>query len=73
MSALLPEVMPFGKHRGERIDTLRTPYLLWLVSQDTLRKNFPALASVMLAELRHRFTQGDRVEVELLPDYCDLA
>lgn len=67
------EVMTFGKYRGERIDALRTAYLLWWVSQDSLRKNYPAFAGAMLSVLRNRFHQGDQVEEELLPDFCDLA
>lgn len=65
--------MPCGKHKGQPIATLPSVRLLWWVSQDGLRARWPDTVHAMLAELRQRFTQGERVEDELLPDYCDLA
>lgn len=63
--------MPCGKFQGQPIADMRSCFLLWWVSQDGLRELYPATVRAMLAELRHRFTQGERIEDELLP--CDLA
>lgn len=65
--------MPIGKFAGQRISDMRTTLLLWWSSQDTLRQNYPDTVHAILAELRRRFAQGERIEGELLPDYCDLA
>jgi uncharacterized protein (DUF3820 family) len=63
--------MPCGKFQGQPITAMRSCFLLWWVSQDSLRETRPATARAILAELRQRFTQGERIEDELLP--CDLA
>src|SRR5262245_6076947 len=44
-------VMPFGKHRGERIDRLDRGYLRWLLSCDNLT---PWLAAEVRRELGRR-------------------
>lgn len=65
--------MPCGKYRGQPVAAMRSCFLLWWVSQDSLRRTRPATARAILAELRRRFTQGEHIEDELMPDYCDLA
>lgn len=66
-------VMPIGVHMGQPVAALPSARLLWWASQDVLRERWPDTARAILAELRQRFTQGERIEDELLPDYCDLA
>lgn len=65
--------MPIGKFAGLPISDMRSTLLLWWSSQDTLRQNYPDTVRAILAELRQRFAQPERIELELLPDYCDLA
>lgn len=63
--------MPCGGRKGQPIGTQPSGFLLWWVSQDDLRDIYPDTVRAMLAELRQRFAQGERIEDELLP--CDLA
>lgn len=68
-----PPRMPCGTRKGQPIAAQPSAFLLWWVSQDGLRDCWPDAVRAMLAELRQRFAQGERIEDELLPDYCDLA
>lgn len=68
-----PPRMPCGSRKGQPIAAQPSCFLLWWVSQDGLRDLHPATVRAMLAELRRRFTDGERIEGELLPDHCDLA
>lgn len=61
-------VMQLGVHRGKRIETLRTPYLLWWMSQDALRTKYEACSRVITAELRKRFAVPGAIEEELIFD-----
>lgn len=70
---MCPPRMPCGKFAGQPITTMRTTLLLWWSSQDVLRLNYPDTVHAILAELRRRFADGERIEDELMPDYCDLA
>lgn len=70
---MTPPRMPIGKFKGQPIAAMQSSFLLWWLSQDTLRQTQPDTARAILAELRQRFAQGERIEDELLPDYCDLA
>lgn len=63
--------MPCGTRKGQPITAQPSAFLLWWVSQDGLRDLHPDTVRAILAELRHRFAQGERIEDELLP--CDLA
>jgi len=63
--------MPCGKFAGQPIAGRPSTFLFWWVSQDGLRERWPDTVHAILAELRNRFAQGERIEDELLP--CDLA
>ena len=38
------DLMPFGKHKGDRLDQVPARYLLWLDEQPGFRKRTPTLA-----------------------------
>jgi len=68
-----PPRMPCGSRKGQAIAAQPSQFLLWWVSQDGLRYLYPDTVREIVAELRRRFADGERIEDELLPDYCDLA
>lgn len=70
---MCPPRMPYGKHMGRPIAELPTGFLLWWASQIKLREKWPTTVREILAELRRRFAQGERIEDELLPELSDLA
>ena len=61
-------VMQLGQYRGQSIETVRTAYLLWWLSQDPLRMKYTACSRVIAAELRKRFAVPEGIETELIFD-----
>lgn len=51
MSSAGPFTLGFGKHKGEPIDRVPLPYLMWLREQDNL---YPATRAAVEAELARR-------------------
>jgi len=57
--------MPMGIHKGEAIEELPTPYLLWLVSQDHIRFSRWPVIEEILRVLGERFDDPDKLKAEL--------
>lgn len=60
-------VMPMGKLRGQPLDEMTTPYLMWLLSQDAIRFKYRKLMRQALDVLAQRFAQFDKLVEELTP------
>ena len=52
------DLMPFGKHKGERLCDIPASYFLWLSGQDWLDK-FPALKAYVDSEDWESLTEFD--------------
>lgn len=67
-------LMPFGAFKGQPVANMRTTYLVWLISRDSIRfKRWPFVLEV-LNVLRSRFADFDTLAAELQvnappPDY----
>lgn len=60
-------VMPMGKLRGQPLEEMTTPYLMWLLSQDAIRFKYRKLMRQALDVLAHRFAKFDKLVEELTP------
>lgn len=60
-------VMTMGKFRGQPLNEMTTPYLLWLLSQDAIRYRYCNLMRQAMDVLRDRFLDFDALVEELTP------
>lgn len=65
LNSSLNQFMPIGKYRGARLSELQTTYLLWMLSQDAIRQQYPILAVSMLHVMHDRFQNIDRLIAEM--------
>lgn len=60
-------VMPMGKLKGQPLDEMTTPYLMWLLSQDAIRFKYRRLVREALGVLAVRFLDFEKLIEELTP------
>lgn len=60
-------VMPMGKLKGQPLDEMTTPYLMWLLSQDAIRFKYRRLVREALAVMAARFLDFEKLVAELTP------
>ena len=53
-----PDVMPFGKYKGEPVEDLPSSYIEWLLSETDVDKRNPRLAAELQAQLDARGGKG---------------
>ena len=65
--------MPIGKYKFHPVTFPRTNYLLWLASQDDIRRKHPDMARAVVAELRRRLNDPEAVRLLVPDDGSDLV
>ncbi len=58
-------VMQIGKYKGEPLADMKTTYLMWLITNDLFRHKRWEFAQVILAELKSRFDDFDKLLTDL--------
>jgi uncharacterized protein (DUF3820 family) len=66
-----PTIIPFGKHKDEKISDVPVKYLEWLQQQDWMDDKFPELLQEIEFELLGLEAENDELEQYYSEDFYD--
>lgn len=62
-------LMPIGKYKGQSVAAMKSSYLAWLISNDSIRHNRWPLILEALIVLRDRFSDFDALVSEMIVNH----